>query len=211
MRGFIALSLACFTAFGCAGAPPAPPPPPRPAAPVVVPDEPNALLEAVREAYAAGQFARGLDLVKRVLEVSPDKGVAYDRVGSIYFSLGRGGDALGMWEAALALETDAERKTGLTGSVNAARRSLGLPDLPPPPPARVHKPPVRKPTKKPGRKVPVLPDREEAQAAYTQGVEKYAAGEYLAATTLFLKALDIDPTHEPARKALERLKMKPAP
>ncbi|TPW17393.1 MAG: hypothetical protein FD126_3661 [Elusimicrobia bacterium] len=176
-----------------------------------MPDTPDALLKASRDAYAAGQFARGLELVKRLIEVSPDKGVAYDRVGSVYFALGRGDEALGMWQTALALEKDPERKAGLTGSINLARRSLGLPDLPAPPPPRVRRPPVRKPPVKKGPQVPVLTDKEEAQAAYQQGVEKYASGEYLAATTLFMKALDIDPTHEPARKALGRLKMKPAP
>lgn len=211
MRGLLVLLLAA-AAVGCAGTPKPPPaPPPPPAAPEPIPDTPDALLKATRDAYAQGNFSRGLELVKRVLEVSPDKGVAYDRVGSIYFSLGRGTEALGMWEAALALEKDADRKAGLTGTINVARRSLGLPDLPPPPPPRVRRPPRKKPPVKRGPKVPVLTDREEAQAAYTQGVEKYAAGEYLAATTLFMKALDIDPTHEPARKALERLKLKPTP
>lgn len=203
-------SYACLLAAGlllaCAG-PRATPPP---AATEPVPDQPDALLKASREAYANGQFARGLELVKRLIEVSPDKGIAYDRVGSVYFALGRGDEALGMWETALALEKDPERKTGLTGSINLARRSLGMPDLAPPPPPRVLKPPVKKPPKK-TPKVPALTDREMAQAAYNKGVEKYASGEYLAATTFFLEALDIDPTHEAARKALERLKMKPAP
>lgn len=211
MRGLLAASLALGLLSGCGSRRADPAAPPPPAAPEPIPDTPDALLKATRNAYAAGNFSRGLELVKRVLEISPDKGVAYDRVGSIYFSLGRGTEALGMWEAALALEKDAERKAGLTGTINVARRSLGLPDLPPPPPPRVRRPPVRKPPVKRGPKAPVLTDREEAQAAYTQGVEKYAAGEYLAATTLFMKALDIDPTHEPARKALERLKLKPAP
>ena len=136
-------------------------------------------------------------MVKRVLEVSPDKGVAYDRVGSIYFALGRGDEALGMWQTALAPEKDPERKAGLTGSINVARRTLGLPDLPVSAPPRVRKKPARKPPTKKGPKVPVLTDKEEAQAAYQEGVEKYASGEYLAATTLFMKALDIDPTRRP--------------
>lgn len=206
MRGLIAPALAVLLAAGCASRRTAPPPVPEP-----IPDTPDALLKATRAAYAAGNFGRGLELVKRVLEVSPDKGVAYDRVGSIYFALGRGEEALGMWQSALALEKDPERKAGLAGSINVARRTLGLPDLPPPPLPRVRRPPARKPTAGKTPKTPARSDREEAQAAYLAGVEKYAAGEHLAATTLFMKALDIDPTHEPARKALERLKLKPAP
>lgn len=207
LRGLIVPALAFVLASGCASRGAVPPPPP---APEPIPDTPDALLKATREAYAAGNFGRGLELVKRVLEVSPDKGVAYDRVGSIYFALGRGEEALGMWQSALALEKDPERKAGLTGSINVARRTLGLPDLPPPAPPRVRRPPVRKPPTGKPPKTPIRSDREEAQSAYLAGVEKYAAGEYLAATTLFMKALDIDPTHEPARKALERLKLKPA-
>ena len=91
-----------------------------------------------------------------------------------------------------------------------ARRSLGIPESPPPAPPRAKKPPAKKPPKK-APKLPAATDRETAQAAYDKGVEKYAAGEYLAATTFFLEALEIDPTHEGARKGLERLKMKPAP
>lgn len=207
MRASLAALLAAGLLLACAGPQPTPPP----AAVEPIPDTPDALLKATRDAYAAGNFSRGLELVKRVLEVSPDKGVAYDRVGSIYFALGRGDEALGMWQTALALEKDPERKTGLTGSINVARRTLGLPDLPGPPPPRVRKRPVRKPPVKKGPETVVLTDKEEAQAAYQEGVEKYASGEYLAATTLFMKALDIDPTHEPARKALGRLKMKSTP
>ncbi|TBR20942.1 hypothetical protein EPO15_11610 [bacterium] len=210
MKASLAYLLSAGLFFACAGPRATPPPAPEP-----VPDQPDALLKASRDAYASGQFSRGLELVKRLIEVSPDKGVAYDRVGSVYFALGRGDEALGMWETALALEQDPERKAGLTGSIMLARRSLGMPEAAPPaepPPPRVKKPPVKKPPKgKKPPKAPALTDREMAQAAYDKGVEKYASGEYLAATTLFLEALDIDPTHEPARKALERLKMKPTP
>lgn len=173
-----------------------------------MPDQPDALLKAAREAYSAGDFTRGLGHVKRILEISPDKQSAYDRVGSVYFALGRGSEALGMWETALALEKDPARKTALTGSVNLARRSLGLPDLPQPTAAKpVKRPPRRVPVpKKPAQ--PAVTDQEAAQAAYAKGVEKYAAGEYLSATTLFMEALDIDPTHDGARKALERLKLR---
>lgn len=209
MRGQTAFVLATVLLVACAS-PQAPTAPAPPAAPEPVPDQPDALLKASRDAYASGQFARGLELVKRLIEVSPDKGVAYDRVGSVYFALGRGDEALGMWQTALSLEKDADRKSGLTGSINLARRSLGMPELAPTAPPRVKKPPTKKPPKK-APKGPVVTDRELAQAAYTKGVEKYASGEYLAATTFFMEALDIDPTHEPARKALERLKLKPTP
>jgi len=210
MRARLSLALAFLPLVACSGSKPVPPPPQTAPVFAPVPDQPDALLKASREAYASGHFTRGLELVKRLIEVSPDKGVAYDRVGSVYFALGRGDEALGMWATALALEKDPERKSGLTGSINLARRSLGMLELAPPPPPRVRKPPPKKPSQK-APKGPVLTDREAAQAAYNKGIEKYASGEYLAATTFFMEALDIDPTHEPARKALERLKLKPAP
>lgn len=203
MRGLPGALLCVLLAAACSSTPPpAPPPPP-------VPDQPDALLKAAREAYSTGDFARGLGHVKRILEISPDKQSAYDRVGSVYFALGRGSEALGMWETALALERDPARKAALAGSINLARRSLGLAELPPAaePAKPVRKPPRRRPApKKPAP--PVMTDREAAQAAYEKGVERYAAGEYLAATTLFMEALDIDPTHDGARKALERLKLR---
>ena len=113
-----------------------------------------------------------------------------------------------MWETSLALEKDPARKAALSGSINLARRSMGMPDLAATAtPAKPVKKPVKKTPKK-SPKTPIITDRELAQAAYNKGIEKYASGEYLAATTLFMETLDIDPTHEGARKALERLKLK---
>lgn len=176
--------------------------PPPPAA--EIPSDPEKLLPAVREAYDAGQYARGLALVKRLVEVSPDKVTAYDRIGSTYFALGRQEEALGMWDSALAMERDPKRKADLAASVALARRSLGLPDAP----AEAGKPPPRPPKRKKTQK-PV--DPAEVEKLYRQGVARYANSEYMAATTLFMQVLVLDPKHEGARKAMERLKLKPAP
>ncbi|MBI3300224.1 MAG: hypothetical protein HYZ75_18810 [Elusimicrobia bacterium] len=194
-RSFPAALAAC--ALACSV--PAPvAPPPSPVASAELPRDPQVLRAAVRDAYAAGDFTRGLALVKRLLEVSTDKVTAYDAIGSIYFSLGRGAEAMGMWEAALPLETDPKRRAELAASVSLARRSLGLPE---PKPAAAAKPP-KKPAK---TQTPADPRRVEL--LYQEGLVKYAKGEYLAATTLFMRALELDPKHTPSIKALERLKL----
>ena len=40
---------------------------------------------------------------------------------------------------------------------------------------------------------------------YQKGVEHYARGEYLQASAMFLRILQIDPENEQARKALDRI------
>jgi tetratricopeptide (TPR) repeat protein len=48
-------------------------------------------------------------------------------------------------------------------------------------------------------------DPREISDLYQKGVEYYARGEYLEASAMFLRILQIDPQNEPARKALERI------
>lgn len=175
----------------------------RPRAAADVPDDPQKLLSVVREAYAAGEYERGLAMVKHLLEISPDKVTAYDRIGSTYFALGRGTEAVGMWETALALEHDPKRRSDMAASLQLARRNLGLPE----PPADVHRPPSV-PVKKKKKPRPV--DPVEVERLYQQGIDRYAKSEYMAATTLFMQVLTLEPKHEGARKALDRLRLKPA-
>ncbi len=190
----LALALACS----------APAPKPRPPAEPPVSDDHEVLLPAVRDAYAGGRYERGLALVKRLVEVSPNKVVAYDRIGSTYFALCRGAEAVGMWETALALEKDPKRRADMAASLQLARRGLGLPE-PPPDPAQ----PPPKPPKKRTKKAPRPADPAEVERLYQQGVDRYARSEYMAATTLFMQVLVLDPKHEGARKALDRLRLKP--
>ncbi|MDE2291862.1 MAG: hypothetical protein KGL53_07245 [Elusimicrobia bacterium] len=208
MRLRAPLLLGALAATACAAPRPASPPPARAAAVSPVPDvdagsDPKALLAAVRDAYSHGDYARGLALMKRVIEDSSDKVTAYDRIGSTYFALGRDGEALGMWERALSLEEDPKRKAELAGSIALARRSLGLPE----PPAEGKGAP---PPEKPPRPRKVRRDPAASKKLYEEGVAKYADSEYLSATALFMKALELDPSDEAARKALKRLRLKPA-
>lgn len=194
----VALFLLISPLASCAGSKPLPKA--APSAPqTAIPTDPDALLSAIQEAYKSGDFGRGLLLVKRLVEVTPDKVTAYDRIGSTYFALGRTSEALGMWETALSLESNAKRKADLAASVALTRKNLGLPEAKLPTPAA---PPPRKPPKR------KAVDPKEAERLYQLGVEKFAKSEYMAATTLFMRALTADPKHEPSRKALERLKLK---
>ena len=205
-RGAPLLALVSFCA--CTAAVKAPPPPPAPPPVAAIPSDPDALLAAIQDAYGSGDYARGLEFVKRLLEITPDKVTAYDRLGSTYFALGRQADALGMWETALVMEQDPKRKADLKESVAWTRRSLGLPEPAAPTPAETTKPPVKAPPKT--RPASRKADPKEAERLYRLGVDKYARNEFLSATTLFMKALEADPSHEPSKKALERLKLKPA-
>jgi tetratricopeptide (TPR) repeat protein len=189
---------------GCAGETPRPapvPPPPAPAAAPAaaepLPTEMPQLLRAIEAAYRKGDYDRGLALVKRTLELQKSDVSTYDRLGSVYYVLGRSGEALTFWSKALPLERDAARRRRLEQSIALARRNLGLPDEP-----AAARPKPARPAPKPARA-----DPEGSARQYKEGLRFYAEGSYLQATAAFLRALELDPSNEEARKALERLKL----
>lgn len=167
-----------------------------------MPDDMPALLSAIEAAYKRGDYDRGLALVKRALELPSTDVSTYDRIGSVYYVLGRYGEALTFWSRALPLERDAGRRDALRRSIAVTRRSLGLPDEPAP-----AAPPAAAPP--PAPSAPKADPRESARL-YKRGVKFYAEGEYLQATDAFLRALDADAGNAEARKALERLRLQPA-
>ncbi|OGS40029.1 MAG: hypothetical protein A2506_02935 [Elusimicrobia bacterium RIFOXYD12_FULL_66_9] len=159
------------------------------------------LLTGIEAAYRKGDYNRGLALVKKVYELKSADVTALDRVGSIYYVLGRYGEALTVWQQALPFEKSPRRRAELSRSITVARRTLGLPDVAPPqpgPPAAA----VRPKPKKPARRAP---DQKAIAALYSKGVKHYARGEFLQATTAFLRILELDPGNLRAAKALERL------
>jgi len=195
----------------CACAEPEPQTAPPPSAPVVeapLPDTMPEILKQIEIAYRDGRYDRGLALVKHALELKRTDVSTYDRIGSVYYVLGRYGDALAFWSRALPLERDEERRAALQRSIADTRASLGLPDegaptglpaenpgsRPAPPPSRVATGPVRH------------ADPREIERLYKLGVKFYAEGEYLQATDAFLRVLDLDAGNADARKALERLR-----
>ncbi|MBI3288595.1 MAG: hypothetical protein HYZ74_03650 [Elusimicrobia bacterium] len=206
-------ALALLTAMtACAGRQtptPPPPPPAEPPPPVVEAAPPTLpeLLKQIETAYRRGNYTLGLSLVKKALEIKQNDVSSMDRIGSIYYVLGRYGEAVTIWGRALPLEQDLQKRRALENSIAVARRSLGLVDTEPAP---APEPPVPagKPPKVPPVKAPAA-SPAEIQALYKKGIKYYASGEYLQATTLFLRILELDPGNPDATKALKRLQLGP--
>lgn len=209
-RNTVLTALICVLALGaCVGPDPVvtPPAPVAPAAPIVVEPEPTTLgelLAGIEAAYRKGDYNRGLALVKRVYELKQADVSTLDRVGSIYYVLGRYGEALTVWQRALPLEKNLRRRRELSQSITTARHTLGLGPEGKPAPL----PPV---AAKPKPKVPaVAPDKALIERLYQSGVRHYAAGEFLQAATIFLRIKQLDPGNLKAAKALERLHLEGA-
>jgi tetratricopeptide (TPR) repeat protein len=197
--GHIRLFLLITALAGCAAEPARRAEPPAPAArepeyAEPVPTDMPGLLHAIEADYRKGDYGRGLALVKRVLELPGTDVSTYDRLGSVYYILGRPGEALTFWSKALPLEKDPVRRQRLAQSIALARHNLGLPDETPAPPRRP-------------AAVPAKVDLAGSARQYTEGLRFYAEGSYLQATAAFLRALELDPANEEARKALERLRL----
>lgn len=180
--------------------PPAPPPPVVAAAPEPEPTTLSELLFGIEAAYRKGDYDRGLKLVKQVYELKTADVTTLDRVGSIYYVLGRYGEALTIWQRALPFEKNLRRRQELSRSIAVARRTLGLeePSAAQPAAPKVAAPRPKTPTSRP-------PDQKEIDALYRKGVKHYALGEFLQAATAFLRMQEIDPGDQRAAKALERL------
>lgn len=161
------------------------------------------LLAGIEAAYRKGDYERGLALVKRVYELKLTDVTTYDRVGSIYYILGRYGEALTVWQQALPLEKNLRRRHELSQSIAIARHTLGLGSEGGPAPAPAS------PAPKPKPPAPA-PDKAFIERLYQTGVKHYAAGEYLQAATVFLRIRELDPGNPKAAKALERLNLEGA-
>lgn len=179
------------------------------AAPAARPEPPSLpeLLRRIEAAYRGGNYTLGLSLVKTAFELKDNDVSALDRIGSIYYVLGRYGEALTIWSKALPLEKDDQRRQELENSIKVARRELGLADeafvvaaSSRPAAVAATAPPA---PKKPAPKATAA----ELDALYKKGVRYYASGEYLQATTVFLRLLELDPGNAEAAKALKRLKL----
>jgi len=170
-----------------------------------LPDTLPELLPEIEAAYRGGKYDRGLALVKKALELKQNDVSAMDSIGTIYYRLGRYGEALTTWSRALPLERDLQKRRQLEASIAVARRTLGLGEEAGPKPASSvdgkasRKPPAKRPA-----------DKAEVKKLYKRGIKYYAEGQYLQATTAFLRVLELDPGNEDAKKALQRLKLDPA-
>ena len=173
------------------------------------------LLKQIEAAYRQKNYPLGLSLVKKAYELKSNDVSALDRIGSVYYVLGRYGEALTVWSRALPLERNKRRRRALENSILVTRRSLGLSDgAPAAEPSKATAVPAPRPAAPPSplpppAKPPELsPEtRAQIQAVYKTGVKFYASGQYLQATTAFLRVLELDPGNADATKALQRLKL----
>ena len=163
------------------------------------------LLNQISAAYRHKDYALGLSLVKKAFELKEKDVSSMDRIGSVYYALGRYGEALSVWTQALPLEHNLRKRRALENSILVTRRSLGLGDLDfaatPSTAAVAAAPPAAKKTQ-------LSPETKATiQALYKKGVKYYASGQYLQATTAFLRIMELDPGNADATKALQRLKL----
>lgn len=189
----------------CAAPAPLPSAPAEAPAPTIAESVPATLpelLAGIEEAYRKGDYDRGLALVQRVYELKQNDVTALDRVGSIYYVLGRYGEALTVWQQALPLEKNLRRRRELARSISVARHTLGLG-----PQGNAATEPKGEEATLPRAKRPAPPDKALIERLYQTGVRHYAAGEYLQATTVFLRIAQLDPGNLKAAKALERLNL----
>jgi len=183
------------------------------------------LLYRVEFANTRGDQGRVESLLKDVIELEPESVTALERLGSLRYLTGRYLEANQMWEAALKLETRekeieslrtymklaAERASGkqLPGGLAPAAAVEAEPAAAEPAPAAAPAP-VAAPPAAPAPAAVAPPaakraDPRDVQVLYQKGVEHYARGEYLQASAMFLRIIQIDPENEQARKALERI------
>lgn len=182
------------------------------------------LLYRVEFAHTRGDQGRVEMLLKDVIELEPESVTALERLGSLRYMAGRYLEASQIWEAALKLETREKEIESLRAYMKlAAERASGkalpgglAPAAPAAPePAAVELSTATSPmpaAKTPSPPTPPTPpaarregDPRDVQALYQKGVEHYARGEYLQASGMFLRIIQIDPENEQARKALERI------
>ena len=163
------------------------------------------LLAQISTAYRHKNYALGLSLVKKAFELKQNDVSSMDRIGSVYYALGRYGEALSVWTQALPLERNKRKRRELENSILVTRRSLGLADERSTPGAGA--PPAPPASPAPKKKDLSAETKASIQALYKKGVKYYASGQYLQATTAFLHILELDPGNADATKALQRLKL----
>lgn len=161
------------------------------------------LLWRVEYAHTRADTAQVEALLTDVLVLEPENVTALERLGSQRYLAGRYLEAIAAWEAAAKLETREREKVSLQAYLKLARDAAAGKPMPggmaPAAVAPAPKTEARRPAGPPSG------DPREVEGLYQKGVEHYARGEYLQASTMFLRILRIDPNNAPARKALERI------
>ncbi|MFA6094036.1 MAG: type IX secretion system membrane protein PorP/SprF [Elusimicrobiota bacterium] len=179
------------------------------------------LLYRVEAANSRSEHEKVLSLLQDITMLTPNNVTAIERTGSTYYILGRYQEALQTWERAMPMETNAQERQSLVEYIDRARGKLGMskaprqaePEAAPaketssyapaaPVQAAAQQAPAPRPVKAPAAR---RSDPQEIERLYQRGVEHYARGEYLQATAMFMRILQIDPENAQARKALDRI------
>jgi tetratricopeptide (TPR) repeat protein len=164
------------------------------------------MLHEVEAAHNRGENERTVQILRDILELEPGHTTALERLGSAYYLMNRYQDALQAWERALASESKPEEVQSLKQYILQAQEQARKNQMP----GGLSKPAEQAPEAAPEQAAPAVRARGEGdprdvQKLYQRGVEFYARGEYLQATAMFMRILQIDPGNDQARKALERI------
>ena len=157
------------------------------------------------------EYPRVKQILANILYLEPNNTVALERLGSVDYITKDYAQAVKAWEKALETETSPEETASLKNYLQLAKDALAHPQTSSLPVSTEKQ--VQNATQAPTtQNVPAAPapqitsrDRAEIARLYKQGVDDYAAGNYLNATAAFLKILEIDPNNAEANKALERI------
>lgn len=175
------------------------------------------LLYRVEAANNRGDTARAVEILKDVLDLEPQQVTALERLGSAYYLMHRYPEALDAWQRAAPLESKPAELRSLREYMGQAEKQTGqLVALPggvaAPAPQPLPQPPQQQPSARPQASLPTATsasgsagDPRDIADLYQKGVEYYARGEYLQATAMFMRILQIDPQNAQARKAMERI------
>lgn len=171
------------------------------------------MLYQIEFANTRGDMNRVESLLSDVLILDPENATALERLGSLRYLTGRLPEAITAWEAAARIETRQLELESLREYLRLARERLGkrmpggvaAPTEPGAAPAPAPAPAPRAEAPAPAPATGAAGDPRIIESLYQNGVEHYARGEYLQASAMFLRILQIDPENEQARKALERI------
>jgi tetratricopeptide (TPR) repeat protein len=191
------------------------------------------MLARVEAANSRREFQTVDLILQDLMQLDDDSASTVEKVGSMYYMLGRYAEAVSAWTKALAMEKSEAEKSNLQYHIALARERMGLKAAAPAPAApaaavtapaasaevssaAVTAPAVSAPVtpapaapavEAPAAAAPAKPARTaDVERLYQKGVEHYSRGEYLQATAMFMRILQIDPSNALARKALATLK-----